>query len=158
MYTTCPKTPVQAARFTFILTLPHASLAPAGPPRVKDNTAGLEGDLRRKDQLIEELIKMHPSHGLNKVCGETFCSSRDAALINAPLIFVCSLSKYVEMLILKAMFILTDLTMLTAYISPPLLRVAAHVFYLVSHLVVHLTDVFSFPWFSLVNTFPFPST
>ncbi|MPC26912.1 Coiled-coil domain-containing protein 170 [Portunus trituberculatus] len=39
------------------------------PLDLKDNTAGLEGDLRRKDQLIEELIKLHPSHGLNKVRG-----------------------------------------------------------------------------------------
>ncbi|XP_042870162.1 cingulin-like [Penaeus japonicus] len=31
--------------------------------------ATFEGELRRKDHIIEELIKMHPSHGLNKVRG-----------------------------------------------------------------------------------------
>lgn len=29
--------------------------------------AVFEGEMRKKDQLIEELIKLHPSHGLNKV-------------------------------------------------------------------------------------------
>ncbi|XP_042231823.1 uncharacterized protein LOC121872840 [Homarus americanus] len=29
----------------------------------------VENEMRRKDHLIEELIKLHPSHGLNKVRG-----------------------------------------------------------------------------------------
>ncbi|KAK4327077.1 hypothetical protein Pmani_002451 [Petrolisthes manimaculis] len=56
-----------------IQSQPHTALHPlpdwttGGPPEQKDNMAVYEGEMRKKDQLIEELMKLHPSHGLNKV-------------------------------------------------------------------------------------------
>lgn len=84
----------------FVLT--HNPCWAGLPPCVKDNTAGLEGDLRKKDQLIEELIKMHPSHGLNKVCGKAILLSCVAIRLAdiSSLSTVSSLSEFIDLLLM----------------------------------------------------------
>ncbi|XP_071515925.1 coiled-coil domain-containing protein 170-like isoform X2 [Panulirus ornatus] len=48
---------------------PSLDWTPATAADPTDNMALFESEMKRKDHLIEELIKLHPSHGLNKVRG-----------------------------------------------------------------------------------------
>ncbi|KAK7082665.1 hypothetical protein SK128_022134 [Halocaridina rubra] len=53
----------------------HAALTPAhdwcagGVLQPDESMSVYEGEMRRKDHIIEELIKLHPNHGLNKARG-----------------------------------------------------------------------------------------